>query len=209
MFTHPLRRVALFITVAALIVPAAATAAQSSAAPAGAQPAKAAKAKRAQAKRAHKARAAAAKRHRRAVARTLMASDDLWATVNICDTPKNPNAIGIRASMPGTGETGQMSLRYRVQYYIPANDSWQWVQNGGDSGWVALGSAFAGARQAGYTFAFVPPATGVYTMRGVVDYQWRVNGKVVYTAQEGTHRGHANADLGDPAGFSAGLCTIS
>jgi hypothetical protein len=28
---------------------------------------------------------------------------ELWATVNICDTEKNPDSMGIRAGMPGNG----------------------------------------------------------------------------------------------------------
>lgn len=220
--THLLRRAAPFITAAALLFPAVAPAAGSSvqgpAAPLTAQAqAKAAKAKAAKAKRAkaraakrarlRKARAAAA-RHR-AMARSLISSDDLWATVNICDTRAHPNSIGIRASMPGTHQPGQMSMRFRVQYYISANDSWQYVQGGADSHWVPLGASTSATRQSGYTFAFLPPLTGAYALRGVVDYQWRVGGRVSYTAQASTHSGHSDAALGDPAGWSSGLCTIT
>ena len=28
----------------------------------------------------------------------------LWATINVCDTAAHPNTIGIRGSMPGTGD---------------------------------------------------------------------------------------------------------
>ena len=40
----------------------------------------------------------------------------LWATVNVCDTAKQPDAIGIRASMPGTPKGARLSMRFRVQY---------------------------------------------------------------------------------------------
>lgn len=202
-----LRRAAPFITAAALFIPAvapaAATPVQQPATPAAQAAAK---------KAAHKkARARAARAHRRHVARvgrSLMASKALWATVNICDTPGNPNAIGVRASMPGTGGAGRMYMRFRVQFYIPANDSWQWIQSGADSKWVSVGSTSPRSRQSGYTFAFMPPVSGSYALRGIVDYQWRIDGKVAYNTQESTHKGHADAGLGDPLGFSAGLCEI-
>ena len=67
-----------------------------------------------------------------------------WATVNVCDTAKHPDAIGIRASMPGTPRGARLTMRFRVQY-----------RDGG--GRVArrrraptpAGAASAGARRAG------------------------------------------------------------
>jgi hypothetical protein len=36
-----------------------------------------------------------------------------WATINVCDTAKKRNSVGIRAGMPGTGEPAQrMYIRF-------------------------------------------------------------------------------------------------
>jgi hypothetical protein len=140
----------------------------------------------------------------------LHASRDLWATINICDTAVHPNAIGVRGSMPGTGQPGDMYMRFRVQYYTAADKTWHFIDQGGDSGWVKVGSAKYRTRQSGYTFTFQPPAGGgFWTMRGVVSYQWRSGSKVLFQARKNTVHGHKDAVGGDPAGTSLGLCTIS
>ena len=36
-----------------------------------------------------------------AVAAPAGAASNLWATVNVCDTPAHPGQVGLRASMPG------------------------------------------------------------------------------------------------------------
>jgi len=40
----------------------------------------------------------------------------VWATVNVCDTAKQPDAIGLRASMPGTPRGARLSMRFQVEY---------------------------------------------------------------------------------------------
>src|SRR5256885_2576008 len=73
--------------------------------------------------------------------RSLISSPLLWATVNVCDTPQNPDTIGIRGSIPGSGRSGeQMYLRFRVQYYSRGENRWHNITRGADSGWVAVGS---------------------------------------------------------------------
>jgi hypothetical protein len=140
----------------------------------------------------------------------LHQSSDLWATINICDTPSYPNAIGVRGSMPGTGMAGEMYMRFRIQYYTAADKTWHFIDQGGDSGWVKVGSSKYRVRQSGYTFTFQPPAGGgFWTMRGVVSYQWRNGSKVSFQAKKNTVHGHKDAVGGDPAGTSLGLCTIS
>src|SRR5689334_5834249 len=49
---------------------------------------------------------------------TVDESPYLWATINICDTAKHPDTIGIRASMPGSGKAKErMYMRFQVQYW--------------------------------------------------------------------------------------------
>ena len=49
----------------------------------------------------------------------------LWATINVCDTAKHPDTIGIRASMPGSGTKGErMYMRFQVQYFQRVGQQW-------------------------------------------------------------------------------------
>jgi len=96
---------------------------------------------------------------------------DLWATVNACDSPRFPNRVGVRASMPGNGSSGRMLARFRLQYFSEGR-GWLPVA-GGRSPRVVLGSARRD-RQGGYTFSVTPPAAGgFFHLRGVADLVWQ------------------------------------
>jgi hypothetical protein len=133
-----------------------------------------------------------------------------WATVNVCDTPGHPDAIGIRGSMPGGGSGAvRMFMRFRVQYRQAAG-RWRALTSGGDSGFVAVGSARSRARQAGRTFTLTPPSGGrAYRLRGVVVFQWRRGATVVRRARRLTTAGHGRTSGADPAGHAAATCRIS
>src|SRR5919199_3439611 len=93
--------------------------------------------------------------------RSIYRSPLLWATVNVCDTATNPDTIGIRGSIPGSGVRGEtMYLRFQVQYYSRTEQRWHNITQGADSGWVAVGSARYKARQAGWSFRFAAPTDG-------------------------------------------------
>jgi hypothetical protein len=97
-----------------------------------------------------------------------------WATVNICDTQKSPNALGVRTSVPGNGSDERIFARYTAQWWSGARQKWLTVAGSGVTEWVPLGAADMSTRQAGWTFRFVqPPAGTTYVMRGVVELQWR------------------------------------
>jgi hypothetical protein len=97
-----------------------------------------------------------------------------WATVNVCDTAKSPNALGVRASVPGNGSNERIFARYTAQWWSGAEQKWLTVAGSGVTGWIKLGTADMSSRQAGWTFRFVqPPAGTTYVMRGVVELQWR------------------------------------
>src|SRR5439155_21705470 len=64
-----------------------------------------------------------------------------WATVNVCDTASNPDTVGIRGSMPGTGDgTEEMFMRFQVQY-LRDDGSWRLIGASGDSGFIDVGRA--------------------------------------------------------------------
>jgi len=136
----------------------------------------------------------------------------LWATVNVCDTVGHPDSIGIRGSMPGSGDRAElMFMRFQVQFYTPADKGWHNLGPDGDSGFVPVGSAKFRTRQSGQTFTITPPRPGAgpYVMRGVVTFEWREDGEVVRRARKHTTPNHPDTKGSDPAGFSAGTCSIS
>ena len=142
----------------------------------------------------------------------LSDSRHLWATINVCDTRDHPNTLGLRASMPGTGRTGQtMWMRFRVQFRARRGDTRTWSSppdRGGDSGFVRVGSARYKARQSGWLFPFELEPGEVYRMRGIVTFQWRRGRRVVERASEVTTVGH-NVTVSDPEDFSEASCVVS
>src|SRR3954453_2189217 len=78
----------------------------------------------------------------------------LWATVNICDTAEHSNQMGVRGSMPGTGNPGKMFMRFTAQYFDAGHNPWANVKGTDTSPWVLAGSSERRYRQAGYTFNF-------------------------------------------------------
>jgi hypothetical protein len=146
-----------------------------------------------------------------ASARSLVTSPLLWATVNVCDTADNPDTIGVRGSMPGSGRSGeQMYIRFRVQYFSRSEGRWHNITRGADSGWVAVGSARFRVRQAGWSFRFLAPTDGTTDLlRGVAVFEWRRGDKVVNHAQKRTTARHRSATGADPPGYSSSNCEIS
>ena len=107
----------------------------------------------------------------------------LWATVNVCDTKKSPNALGVRTSVPGNGSNERIFARYTAQWWSAAQEEWLTVGGSGVTDWVLVGDADMSSRQAGWTFRFVQPPQGTtYVMRGVVELQWR---EVAQSARKG------------------------
>jgi hypothetical protein len=97
-----------------------------------------------------------------------------WATVNICDTQKSPNALGVRASVPGNGSRQRIFARYTAQWWSGAKQEWLTVGGSGITKWIFVGDADMSSRQSGWTFHFVQPPQGkTYVLRGVVELQWR------------------------------------
>jgi len=138
-------------------------------------------------------------------------SKRLWATVNVCDTVGHPDSIGIRGSMPGSGDKAEvMYMRFQVQVFDQDDAHWHNLA-GADSGFVELGSGRARTRQSGNTFTITPPRPGAaaYLLRGVVTFEWREDGAVVRRARKSTTVAHPNTTGSDPAGFSAATCSIT
>jgi hypothetical protein len=159
-----------------------------------------------------------------------------WATVNICDTDESPNALGVRASVPGNGSNERIFARYTAQWWSGADQEWKSVGGSGTTDWVTLGDADMTFRQAGWTFRFVQPPEGTtYVMRGVLELQWRDQVQVARRAARKKARRHhrklrhvrraqrvavvrertlltktgmKGVQGGDPAGLSKAMCLI-
>jgi hypothetical protein len=118
---------------------------------------------------------------------------DLWATVNLCDSPSRPGAVGVRVSIPREKGAPRQWARIRLQWFDGTDRAWRLVRSGGDAGWARIG---IGTRrvQGGTTFTFPPPKAGSrIVLRGVVDIEWRDGTDVVDRAHLRTTAGHHDA----------------
>lgn len=129
----------------------------------------------------------------------------LWATVNVCDTAKQPDAIGVRASMPGSPKGARLSMRFRVQYR-QSDGSWEDVEDA-DSGWRNVGTAAGKPVEYGWSFTFAKRSTPV-TLRGVVKFRTRQGDKLPRQQEAATEAGHSSKAGSDPAGYSAASCVL-
>ncbi len=142
--------------------------------------------------------------------KTVDKSRYLWSTVNICDTDRHPDTMGVRASMPGSGSRRErMYMRFRAQYFSTSENVWKnFTSKALDSGWQPVGSARYRARQSGWTFPKLnlrPDQS--YELRGVVRFEWRRGSRVVRKAVKSTTRGHRTS-VAEPKGYSAATCRI-
>ncbi len=139
----------------------------------------------------------------------LLKSADLWATIDVCNPADEPDTVGVRGSMPGTGQSGEvMYMRFRLQYLDVTTKVWIELPTGAASEFVAVGAAKS-ARQAGRSFQLIPvPGKPAFTLRGVVSFQWRRGTKVLLEVSRPTTAGHKSLAGADPANFSAATCPI-
>jgi hypothetical protein len=115
---------------------------------------------------------------------------DLWATVNLCDTPSKPGAVGVRVSIPREKGAPQQWARIRLQWFDGTKRAWRLVRSGGDAGFARIG---IGTRlvEGGTTFTFPLPKPGSrIVLRGLVDVEWRDGTEVVDHARLTTTAGH-------------------
>lgn len=130
-------------------------------------------------------------------------SPHLWATVNACDTRRQPHTIGIRAQMPALAFPARLYMRLQVDFwngkrFVP-------VPGSGARYLARLGIVSAGYEQGGKTFKFAPHSG---RLRGTVTFEWYRSGRRLASVVRHTTPGHHNADDGDPPGHSAATCAI-
>jgi hypothetical protein len=144
-----------------------------------------------------------------ASARALLDSHELWATIDVCNTPKQANTVGIRGSMPGDGKAhDKLYMSFRLQYLNASTNTWIDLASGATPAFVPVGAG-ATARQDGTSFQLVPVAgKPAVTLRGVVDFQWRRGKKILLTAARPTTAGRKSLAGAEPAGYSAASCVV-
>jgi hypothetical protein len=140
--------------------------------------------------------------------RELLHSHELWATIDVCNTPKQPDTIGIRGSMPGDKRArDKMYMAFRLQY-LNAQQQWVNLAGSASAAYVAVGSG-ASSRQGGTSFELMPVAgKPAVTLRGVVDFEWRRGKTVVMLAAEPTSASHLSLAGAEPAGYSSATCIL-
>jgi hypothetical protein len=139
----------------------------------------------------------------------LLRSRLLWATIDVCNATDQPDTIGIRGSMPGDHVAHDtMFMRFRLQYMNTTTKAWVDLTKGAAEAYTNVGTG-ASARQAGRSFQLNPVAgQPPFTLRGVVNFEWRRRGTVVAQASRATSAGRVSLAGSDPEGFSAATCLI-
>jgi hypothetical protein len=131
-------------------------------------------------------------------------SQYLWATVNICNTRRHRDQIGIRAQLPALGFGSRMSIHIQVEYWT--GKAFRADPNMGATKRVKLGIATNGVRQGGWNFQFGP---GAGLLSGLVEFKWTRGGKTIGSFTQTTTRGHGRqVDGAEPPGHSAATCRI-
>jgi hypothetical protein len=141
--------------------------------------------------------------------KALLHSRALWATVNVCSPADQPDTVAVRGSMPGDGHArDQMFMRVRLQYQNATSKKWSDLPTKFKLKPMLVGGG-ASVRQGGGIFLLQPQAgKPAFTLRGLVDFQWRRGSRVLQSASRPTTAGHRSVIGADPAGFTRATCLI-
>src|SRR5262249_23929680 len=144
-----------------------------------------------------------------ALRQSVLQSRLLWATIDVCSPPDQPDTVGIRGSMPRDRHPHDaMYMSCRLQYESVSGTTASWSNlGGGASGFVSVGGG-GSARQAGRSFTLVPAPGKHSTLRGVVTFEWRRGGKVMRSTERPTSAPHRSETGADPKYYTAASCTI-
>jgi hypothetical protein len=144
----------------------------------------------------------------RQVARAVRSAErsrSLWATVNICDTRKYRNDIGVRGQMPSLGFSSKLYMVVQVNYWSATQHRFLPIQAHLASTRLSLGNATNGLQQDGVVFPF-SAHTGL--LNATFTFIWSRGGKVIGQTARRTTAGHRDADHGSPPHYSAAQCRI-
>ncbi len=128
-------------------------------------------------------------------------SKSLWATVNICNSRRYPNTIGIRGQMPSLGFAAWLSMSIQLNYFDTTKK--QFLTDGAAQT-IRLGRSSTKLQQGGETWQF----SGPVLLDATVQFIWRRSGKLLGETTQTTSAGHPSADFGSPPRYSAEQCQI-
>jgi hypothetical protein len=140
----------------------------------------------------------------RAVSRAE-SSSSLWATVNICDSRRYPDALGVRGQMPTLGFAAVLSMRIQIDYYSSSDKRFVPIQSSTARRQVSVGRWSSNLQQAGAVFPFRPHAG---RLNANIQFTWTRAGKVIGQTTRQTTAGHKDADYASPPHYSAAQCRI-
>jgi hypothetical protein len=143
---------------------------------------------------------------------SLLTSPSLWATLDVCKASGSHGTVGVRASMPGTGNADErMYMFFRLQYRDPATGptgTWYYLDRRGDSGFVDVGNGALKASQSGRDFQLALTPSNKYLFRAVVIFDWRLHSVNEHHVQLDTTAGHHASAGASPADYTAAYCTL-
>jgi hypothetical protein len=133
-------------------------------------------------------------------------SSSLWATINICNSRRHPDEIGVRGQMPSLGFAASMAMTVRLDSWSASTKSFVPIDSPNAADTVALGTHSRGLEQGGTIFPFQKGQTGLWN--ATIVFIWKRNGKIVGQTQRRTTAGHRTADFGSPPHYSVAHCQI-
>jgi hypothetical protein len=140
---------------------------------------------------------------RKAIARAEH-SKSLWATVNICNSKRFPDTVGIRGQMPSLGFAAWLSMNIQLNFYSATDKKFIPLPSGGTHT-ARLGRSSVKLQQGGANWTFTNPVQ----LNATVQFVWRREGKLLGETTRTTTAGHPAEDFGSPAHYSAKQCQIS
>jgi hypothetical protein len=139
------------------------------------------------------------------VVRSAEHSQSLWATVNICDTGKFHNDLGVRGQMPTLGFASSQFMVVQVNFWSQQQHRFLPIQSNLATTRLSLGSNANGLQQDGAVFPF---STHTGLLNATFTFIWSRGGKVIGQTVRRTTAGHADAAHGDPPRHSTAQCRI-
>ncbi len=137
--------------------------------------------------------------------RSAEQSRSLWATVNICDSSRYHNDIGVRGQMPTLGFSSALYMVVQVNYWAKGRHRFLPIQSNLATTRLSLGSSVNGLQQDGAVFPF-SAHTGL--LNATFTFIWTRGGEVIGQTVRRTTAGHKDADHGSPPHYTAAQCRI-
>jgi hypothetical protein len=139
--------------------------------------------------------------------RRAASSSALWATINICNSKRHPDLIGVRGEMPALGFTATMTMTVQLDSWSPATRRFTAIRSPNAVSHVAAGAHASGLQQGGAEFPFAAGTRGLW--QATVTFAWIRGGRLLGRATRTTTSRHPDADFGSPAHYSAASCRIA